>query len=190
MVDVQSIATIDGRRIRAYEDRDIHLAALRYFQSSGIFALRAADAIGVQIPSDLKCNASTDGGDDRAAILAWRSPTETILLCASTAAFANIERLCPSLEDGCFIDQTGAMSVIRVGGAGLEEFFSRLGNSVAFPKPGESTRSLLADVPVLSVRVEEGEILFIVDRYFGEHLMSWIRKSAADLFIATSGRRL
>jgi len=181
-----SLAVVDGPGLHVSLDRGMHVATLRYFQPTGEFGARAAEAVGIPLPTVLKVSASTTFDHDGIAVLAWRSPTETFLLCASNGAFENIKRLCFSSNDGYLIDQTGGLSVLRASGARIADLFSRIGNIAALPGPGESKRSLMADIPALAVRPDEGDTYVVVDRLYREHLMNWIRETAADLLINRS----
>jgi|GEM_PF-1384877 len=191
MVDPnRSLEPVEGPGLRVSLDRDVRVAALRYFHPTGDFAARAADAAGMPLPTALKASASTTADHHTLVVLAWRSPTETILLCGSRSAFENIQRLCCSADDGCFIDQTGGLIVLHASGARFADLFSRIGNIVALPGAGESKRSLMADVPVLAVRQDGGDTYLILDRLYREHLMNWIRETAADLLTSTSEETL
>ena len=42
----------------------------------------------------------------------------------------------------------------------------------------------MAEVPVLAIQVQLREILLIVERVYAEHLMNWLRVSAADVEVS------
>jgi hypothetical protein len=48
------------------------------------------------------------------------------------------------------------------------------------PQLGESLLGRLADLSVHSVRVQEEEVLLLVERLYADHLLGWIRETIAD----------
>ncbi len=86
-----------------------------------------------------------------------------------------------ALVDAVFIDLSDGLCVLRLGGPGTPELLSRLGAGDAVPADGGATRRRLGDLPVLVVgRGGEG-VWLVVERVYREHLMGWIRDTAADL---------
>lgn len=168
--------------IRVSVDSSVRVASLRYFESTGEFGTRVADA-ALALPTALTATCSKLRGG--ILFLAWRRPTEALMLCASHVAFEEIQSRCSPSIDGCFIDQTAGIAVLRAGGDRFADVFLRLGTCVAPPEPGESKCCLLADVAAMAVCVDPGETYLFVDRIYLEHLLSWIRATAADL--ATQG---
>jgi hypothetical protein len=65
-----------------------------------------------------------------------------------------------------FHNQTAGLSVLSASGARFDDLFSRIGNIAALWKPGESKRSLMADVPALTVRPDEGDTYLVIDRLY------------------------
>jgi hypothetical protein len=178
----QTPADVAG--IRVSPDERIHVASLRYFDPDGMFSRAVPRYVGAPLPD--RCRATTvfPGIDTDRTILAWCSPTETLLLCDNAALITQLHADVVTHDDGCVIDLTGGAWVLRVNGEAIAALFARMGGQATLPGLGEARRSRLADVPVLALQVQPGEILLIVDRVFVEHLMAWIRVSAADLDIA------
>jgi len=122
------------------------------------------------------------GEIDRAPlILAWRSPTETLLLSKDSGEFARIQRHLASMTDGCMVAQTGGVSVLRVQGQGARELLLRLGATTAIPDLGQARVSRLAEVHVMAACVLAGEFLLLVERVYADHLKAWINATVADL---------
>jgi sarcosine oxidase gamma subunit len=179
MVEVdKSLASIAATGLRAQVDWRLHVGSLRYFDSDSSFGPVIANALGVELPGVLKASpVPGEGGGD---LVAWRSPTEALVICASGSRFHAIQALCTGRRDGCFVDQTGGLCVIRASGERMSDLFSRLCGSALLPAPGEAKRGRLADVPALALSVSDSEMLFVTERMYLEHLMDWIRSTATD----------
>ena len=70
---------------------------------------------------------------------------------------------------------------MRARGKCVAGLFARMGGQGTLPGLGAARRSRLAEVPVLALQVQADEILLVVQRVYAEHLMAWIRVSAASL---------
>ena len=156
-------------------DETLQAGTLRYFAGDGAFAAAVREASGVALPEVLRAT-SARGGE---LILAWRSPTETLLL-AGEPALSELEARVAQAADGCLVNLTGGLKVLRVTGEGIADLLCRLGGTGSIPQPGEARRSRMADVPVLVLSVRPGEALLLVDRAYAEHLMGWIRETLLD----------
>ncbi len=152
------------------------VATLRYFDRGGAFARAARAAIGSALPEPLQaCDAA-----DAQLILAWRSPTETLCVMRSAARLAELTtRLAPAVE-GCVVDLTGGVRIVRLTGLRIADLLCRLGGTASVPAPGEARRSRLADVPVLALSVRAAETWLAVDRAYLPHLLAWIRETLLD----------
>lgn len=150
-------------------------AALRYFSHAGAFAA-AARAAGFTLPDSGR---ASDPGHD--LCLAWRSPTETLCLSRTEERLLDLKEALASATDGCFVDLTGGLSVVHVGGDRIEALLSRLGSSASMPARGEARRSRMADVPVLALCLRPGAVQLALDRAYTEHLLAWIRATLLDL---------
>ena len=151
------------------------VATLRYFAADGAFAAAARTMLGAALP------ATQAGVNAAGLLLAWRSPTETLVIGADAG------QLVPALADapgGCCIDLTGGLQLLRVAGARSREFLCRLGGSGVVPRAGESRRGRLCDVAVQLIGLpapDAGEIMVVVERVYAPHLLGWIRETLADL---------
>jgi sarcosine oxidase gamma subunit len=173
----------DTAHLHVAFDKAVYVGALRYFESTGCFASSVQSTLMTTLPSTLKAKMASAEDGEALVALAWRSPTETILLTDVGSLFENIGRLPVSDPDGCFVDQTHGHCVLRASGKHLLDLFSRLGGGDLFPLLGESKRGRLADVPVLALKVQKKETLLVVERTYMEHLMDWIQETALDLTI-------
>jgi sarcosine oxidase gamma subunit len=153
---------------------DAPAATLRYFSPAGAFAAALAGA-GLSLPEVGRVRQT------RAHLLAWRSPTETLCLAASAAALAELAAALAAVTDGCLIELTGALHVLSVSGARCNELLLRLGSSASVPAPGEARRSRMADVPVLALSVNAGEVHLVVERTYAAHLRGWLDATLEDL---------
>ena len=75
--------------------------------------------------------------------------------------------------------------MLRAGGEQLLDLLSRLGGNDLFPLLGGSKRGRLAEVPVLTLKVQPKETLLVVERTYVEQLMDWIQETAVDLHLVT-----
>jgi sarcosine oxidase gamma subunit len=183
-------AAIEVKELTVEGIRGMQVASLRYFDPAGDFGEAVRRRIGTALPQALRADLSaldsstrvpiTQGGDAK-FILAWRSPTETLLLSADRGAFAQLEESLASLPDGCMVDQTGGLCAVRVSGSRAGDMLLRLGSSASIPAVGEARSSRLADLQVLTLCVQPGTLILLVERVYLPHLVGWISATAADL---------
>lgn len=170
---------IDGLSVSA--DHGVQIASLRYFHPGGRFAAAVREAVGRELPEPLRAFQVGIAIQGANVILAWRSPTETLLLCNERAAFEELERQFAAAPDGCMVNQTGGICVLRVRGEKTGDLLLRLGATTAIPKLGEARTGRLAELQVLTARVSPEECLLLVERVYANHLLEWIAATAADL---------
>ncbi|HXN80289.1 MAG TPA: sarcosine oxidase subunit gamma family protein [Steroidobacteraceae bacterium] len=168
---------VSGLAVRV--DETLQVATLRYFAREGEFASAVREVTALALPQSQRATVAPDGQ----LILAWRSPTETLCLAGAPARLAQLEARLGAATDGCLVNLTGALKVVRVSGARVRELLCRLGGTASVPQAGEARRSRLADVAVLAVCVQgekEAEVWLLVDRAYAPHLLGWIRETVAD----------
>lgn len=175
-----SWASIAAPELLVLIDEDVRVASLRYFASvaAGISGSIEA-AVRLSLPGALKATCVSTDGRKETSILAWLSPTETLLLSTDDLRFEQLAARI-TVAGGYFVDQTDGFSVIKLTGKRAEELLVRIGVSDSFPDLGEAKRSRMADISVLAIRVCREETLLAVNRTYTEHLMNWIRVSALD----------
>jgi hypothetical protein len=154
----------------------VHVATLRYFTADGAFAAATQAVMGAPLPRPLQAVDLPAAG----AILAWRSPTETLCLMNSAERFAALAEHLNGMDDGCLVDLTGGLRVLRVTGERIVDLLCRLGGTASVPQPGDARRGRLADVPVLTLAVRAGEALLLVDRGYAPHVLAWTRETLLD----------
>lgn len=155
-------------------------ASLRYFDSHGGFATAVREAVGRPLPEPLRAIRAELATNPKVTLV-WRSPTETLLLCKDAQAFVQLERRLAAAADGCMVDQTGGIRVVRVRGPKTDDLLARLGENCVAPGMGEARTGRLAELQVTALRIEAGEVLLLVDRVYAEHLLEWIAVTAGDL---------
>jgi sarcosine oxidase gamma subunit len=161
--------------------REFKLGSLRYFDAAGPFATAIRDCLGGPLPEPLQAVKYPVAASRGELILAWRSPTETLLMTTDSTAFAAIVgRAAGCSTEGCIVDQTGGLWAWRVTGARTHDLLLRVGSSASIPALGEARSSRVAELPVLALCVHEGQIMLLVERVYSEHLLGWIRATAAD----------
>jgi sarcosine oxidase gamma subunit len=166
-------------------DHGLKIASLRYFDSGGAFAVEVSEVLGGPLPPPLRAHRrqSTGAGPTSPGselVLAWRSPTETLLLTADAGWLAEASRFAATRMDGCLVDQTGGMLSLVVAGGRAPDLLLRLGSTDAIPMPGEARTGRLAELSVMSLCTRPGEIHLLVERVYARHLIGWIRETVAD----------
>lgn len=159
------------------------VASLRYFDACGDFAHLLLGMTGMTLPANLRALCSSADLQPEAVVLAWRSPTETLLITTAPNLIGTIQVAAASSTDGCIVDQRGGALVFGLSGESVPGLIARVGGQGACPAVGESLRTRMADVAVVAVRVLPEETLLIVERSYAPHLMAAIRVCAADLAI-------
>lgn len=164
----------------------MQVATLRHLAADGPFAHAVRGCTGVALPAVLQVVEVSAEREAPATqmILAWRSPTETLCITRSAARLSQLQAAVAGAADGCFVDLTGGLEVVRVTGNRLAGLLCRLGGSRSLPPPGEARRSRLADVPVLAVSLRPEETFLVLDRVYLQHLLGWIRETLADFAAA------
>jgi hypothetical protein len=170
---------IDGLSVST--DRDVQIASLRYFHRSGKFGAAVREAAGRELPEPLRALQIGSATQGSYVILAWRSPTETLLLSNDRAAFDEFGRELAAAPDGCMVNQTGGICVLRVQREKAGDLLLRLGAATAIPNLGEARSGRLAELQVLTACVLPKEYLLLVERVYVNHLLEWIGATAADL---------
>jgi hypothetical protein len=170
--------TLSGLNVDLLETA--YCASLRYFAPTGAFAEAVQSGCGVLLPGPGRV-VSTPKAD---MVLAWRSPTETVLLAAAAASLNALAASVAAATDGCLIELTGGLRVVDLSGERIAALLCRLGGSACVPQPGEARRSRLADIPVLALSLQAYEVQLLVERPYLPHLLNWMRETLLD-FCAT-----
>jgi heterotetrameric sarcosine oxidase gamma subunit len=177
--DTGNAVEIDGLSVTI--EHGLLIASLRYFDAAGGFATTVREFIGRPLPEPLHASRADSATSDTDIILAWRSPTETLIVGNHGAAFAELQRRLASAADGCMVDQTGGIRVLRLQGRRAGDLLLRLGAATAIPGLGEARSGRLAELHVLTACVQAGQYLLLVERVYARHLLDWIGATAADL---------
>src|SRR5580700_9833980 len=176
MAEAAGIERLEGAGVSVRLDEAMQAAALRYFAPDGAFAAAVHELTGVALPEGLRATEARDGQ----LMLAWRSPTETWVLTGTLTPLLALEERLAGAADGCLVNLSGGLQVLRVTGERIPDLLSRLGGTASIPRPGEARRSRMADVPVLALSLRERETLLVVDRVYADHLCAWIRETLLD----------
>ena len=157
-------------------EEGMRVATLRYFARDGDFARALHGAVGAALPQALEAREIPEAQ----LIVAWRSPTEAWCLTRSSARLSRLAAAVAGAADGCLVDLSGGLKVLRVTGVRFADLLCRLGGTGSVPRPGEARRSRLADVPVLTLSLRAGEGWLVVDRAYLPHLRAWIHETLLD----------
>ena len=177
-IDMASPIEVSGLSVNL--QREWQFGSLRYFDAAGPFAAEVRGRLGGPLPKRLHAVTYPADASRGELILAWRSPTETLLLTADGAAFAAIAAGLANKPTGCLVDQSGGLWAWQVTGERTRDLLQRLGSTASIPVLGEARVSRLAELPVMALCVHEGQILLLVERVYSEHLYGWMRATAAD----------
>ncbi len=172
-------AAMEVNGMRVEHARGMRVASLRYFDRGGKFAAVVRESVGRPMPEPLRADSVDGVSEDPRFILAWRSPTETLLLSTDEAAFAGLEERLAGEVDGCMVNQTGGLCALRVRGR-TDDLLLRLGSSDSIPGVGEARASRMADLQALAVCVQAGTLFLLVERVYVAHLLDSIGRTAAD----------
>jgi heterotetrameric sarcosine oxidase gamma subunit len=157
-------------------------ASLRYFDHMGRFAETVRETVGMSLPPPLRAATRSTAGSGAEFILAWRSPTETLLLCTDhdQPVFADLQQRLATAVGGSMVDQTGGIRGYRIQGQRSLDLMQRMGATTAIPAMGEARGGRLAEVQVLTVCIAAGEFLLLTERVYADHLVEWMRATVAD----------
>jgi hypothetical protein len=169
--------SINTRRFAASIVHRIPTLSLRYFDANGAFAWGAGEIFGRRLPDPLEAWEITEPP----VRIAWRSPTETLLLGQSAEFFGAFDGLASS-PDGCVVDMTGAFSLIRCSGTQVGEVIARLGGPGILPGRGQARRGRFAELPALALCVRNGEYEILIEHDYADHLTRWIGQAVANVF--------
>ena len=189
---IEDALSTDGLTVRW--DHGLAIASLRYFDAAGSFAAAVEEVLGGPLPEPLRADrrvlsTAGDSAGNRAVragkagselVLAWRSPTETLLETADAGWLAAVSAFAADRSDGCLVDQTGGILSLVLTGARVPDLLLRLGSTDTIPALGEARTSRLAELSVMSLCTRPGEILLLVERVYVRHLIGWIRETVAD----------
>lgn len=173
-------APLQASGISVRVDRAMHVAALRYFDAQGAFAQACHAALGVPLPTALRAVEVPGTPPGIEFILAWRHPTQTLILSNDSMALATLQSELSTAVEGVCLDQSGGLWVLRLQGERTRDLMLRIGNEASIPNPGAAHICRIAELPVLSLSVKPGETLLLIDRAYAEHLLNWIRATLAD----------
>lgn len=162
-------------------ERALSAASLRYLDPAGEYARAAERVLGVKLPAALEAVTTSSTAVRAECILAWRSPTETLLLSTQAAGFGQLAAQLIDAADGCTVDQTGALWAVRIRGARIRELLMRMGSTATIPQLGEARTGRIAELSVLALCVRPDETLLAIDRVHAAHLLGWIGETANDL---------
>ena len=174
MAEYPATSRIARADLIACMEETMHVATLRYFTRDGLVADVVRGATGMPLPAALEAR------EEAQLILAWRSPTETLCVTRSATRLAELGARLAACAEGCMVELTGGLRIVRLTGLGIAELLCRLGGTASAPAPGEAKRSRMADVPVLAISLRAGETLLVVDRVYLAHLLGWIRETLLD----------
>ena len=156
MAEYPATSRIASANLVACMEETMHVATLRYFTREGPFADAVRSATGMPLPAVLEAR------EDAELILAWRSPTETLCVTRSATRLAEIGASLAACAEGCMVELTGGLRIVRLTGVGIADLLCRLGGTASVPVPGEARRSRVADVPVLAISLRAGATRLVV----------------------------
>lgn len=133
----------------------------------------------VNMPSEL---AGTD------PFVAWRAPEERLVLGRHVEPMQRLLRaLAPGLHTTALaVDLSESVAVIELHGAGLDDWLAHLVDASAIPRaPGRASRSRLADVPALLLRLSGERLWLTVERPLLPYVIDWLAYAHEGAFAST-----
>jgi heterotetrameric sarcosine oxidase gamma subunit len=172
------VTSWDARGVSIELERQLTVVSLRRFDERAAAPAALITALeGLPLPAALKATSGAAHG----LTLAWRSPTEVVLLSADAGRAQALEQALAAHADwGCSVDQTGGVQVWRLCGARIRDCLERIGSADSMPGIGEARVSRIAELPVLAIAVREDEVRLLVERAYSDHLRGWMADTAAD----------
>jgi heterotetrameric sarcosine oxidase gamma subunit len=174
----QSFESIEAAGVTARMERWGAVASLRYFNASAM-APRVHKVLGTALPATLAA-VRVPHASEVDVILAWRSPTETLIMSSDSAPIVALQAELSDAMDGCVVDQTGGIAVLRLSGERAADVLVRIGSSTTVPSRGAALTGRLAELSVVAMRAEDPEIILLVDRVYADHLFGWIQATVED----------
>lgn len=168
---------IDGLEVQL--ERGMHVGALRFLDAAALGVLGGA-VPGAVLPRPRQALTIAPGTAGE-ILLAWRSPTEVLVVSASAAPFDALETALTAATQACFVDLTGGFWALRAAGPRAQDLLLRLGGAFAVPKPGEALIGRFAELSVVAVCPQPEEYLLLVERVYAEHLLAWTSATIGDL---------
>jgi hypothetical protein len=156
------------------------LLSLRYMGIDAQFVEHMQAALGCSLPETLQAQSILLPETGHRAVLAWRRPSETLLL-AETHEIVDRFAEIAATDDGYVLDLTGGFTLFSCEGALTAQMCARLGGPDNFPQPGEAKPGRLAEVPALALSLQDEQCQILVERHFGPHMDAWIRHAIAHL---------
>jgi hypothetical protein len=153
----------------------LRMASLRHFAAAPLDAL-LLETTGAALPGSQQACQGADGK----VTLAWRSPSETLVLSGAADVLRQLAEQLNASTDACLVDLSAAFKVVRLAGARVSDLLCRLGGTGSIPNVGEAHGGRLCDVPVLAVSVCEAETWLVLDRAYLPHVLGWIAATLAD----------
>src|SRR5579871_5098058 len=97
---VQSMQARNPRTLSISIKPSARLLSLRYLSVQADFVGRIQSSLACKLPGTLRACLEGQAGSDAGFVLAWRSPTETLLLAEAEGPFARCSEI-SSTADGC-----------------------------------------------------------------------------------------
>jgi heterotetrameric sarcosine oxidase gamma subunit len=177
---------VDGLSVKS--ERVIRVLTLRHYADHRALSAYIHSFIGAALPAPLAAVTTRGGlppgGRERRThdrwILAWRSPTETWMLCAGEPETADLVARIEGMTDACVVDLTGGIAILQVRGERTADLLLRLGSAASVPAIGEARTSRMAELTVMALRVDEDEVMLLLDQAYADHLLGWIAATARD----------
>lgn len=115
-------------------------------------------------------------GDDRCR-LAWRSPTETVVIARDPASLRPLLTVLEPGRDGLAfaLEVSEAMAVVELTGVRLDEWLARLVDASAIPRdPGSASPARFADVSVHLLRLGADRAWLLAERPLLPYVQDWL----------------
>lgn len=182
MGEVAALLPPEGAGFRARLVEPLQVLALRLLPGGAEAIASAVATTGVDSLPDTGCFVGSD------PMVVWRNPGELLFICTSASAANTVLRTLPAASHALAysIDRSAGTITFSVQGPAVDDVLHRLMDASAVPHSvGQGTRTRMADIAVIVMRIAPDCVWLIADRTNDHYLAHWIAYTAAALHDAT-----
>ncbi|TDP61241.1 hypothetical protein [Roseateles toxinivorans] len=117
-------------------------------------------------------------------LLLWRSPSEWLHIGTQDACADAVLQQLPAGGASHAIDQSAGIFALELKGTLLDALLDRLLDASAqVREPGQGTRTRLADIAVIVLRLAPQQVWLLIDRANDQYLAHWLTYATEALYI-------
>lgn len=182
MGEMAALLPPEGADFSARLVEPLQVLALRSLPGGAEAVASAVAITGVDSLPHTGCFVGSD------PMVLWRSPGELMFISTSASAANTVLRTLPAASHALAysIDRSAGTITFSLQGPAVDEVLHRLIDASAVPRSvGQGTRTRMADIAVVVMRVAPDCVWLIADRTNDHYLAHWIAYAAAALHDVT-----